>query len=296
MGNKHGKTKKNKKNGKKELGEAINAEVLFLEKNKDSGKCDVNRFLLPELLTQVKEETEKEPKLTINLTDTEKDTIVKILEAAKDKSLMEQPGPGPTVQEIEKLNELIEIFRSGRENVSALLTNCKTEVDKLGENECFEQSNIEFKLSKEEINLNLNENQSTETIVKNDDQGLRIPQEISVVSIQSIESLGNNDMSVLSVTFTQSEKTLNQPVDENENKYKLNNIESKNSLTKNNILFFLPKKSTENLEKLEKNDEPKKLEISSELSLSCSKNLNSIVDNYNIFGFNLFQHLFHEKS
>jgi Uri superfamily endonuclease len=207
---------------------------------------------------------------------------------------MEQPGP--TVQEIEKLNELIEIFRSGRENVSALLTNCETEVDKLGENECLEQSNIEFKLSKEEINLNLNENKSTETIVKNDNQALRIPQEISVVSIQSIESLGNNDMSVLSVTFTQSEKTLNQPDDEDENKDKLNKIESKNSLSKNNILFFLPKKSTENLEKLEKNDEPKKFEISSELSLSCSKNLNSIVDNYNTFGFNLFQHLFHEKS
>jgi hypothetical protein len=294
MGNKHGKTKKNKKNGKKELGEAINAKLLFLEKNQDSGNYDCKRFLLPELLTRVEQETEKEPKLTINLTDTEKDTIVKILEVAKDKSLMEQPGP--TVQEIEKLNELIEIFRSGRENVSALLTNCETEVDKLGENECFEQSNIEFKLSKEEINLNLNENKSTETIVKNDNQALRIPQEISVVSIQSIESLGNNDMSVLSVTFTQSEKTLNQPDDEDENKDKLNKIESKNSLSKNNILFFLPKKSTENLEKLEKNDEPKKFEISSELSLSCSKNLNSIVDNYNTFGFNLFQHLFHEKS
>ena len=295
MGNKHGKSKKNKKIEKKELGETY-TEILFDEINPDKLTSDRNKlcnckYHCLSSVGRIEQETEQQPKVTLDLTDIEKDTIIKILELAKNKSMMDQMGH--SVIEIEKVNELIEIFKSGKENISALLMNCEKENHELCRNECCEHSNIEFKLSKEENNLNSSKNKSTETIVTNDNQPGRIPNEISVVSIQSIESLGNNDVSVLSVTFTQSEKTLNQENDEDTKKDQMNKIDSKSSLSKSNIMFFLPKKSKENLEK---NDESKKMEILSKLSLSCSKNFTSIIDNYNSFGLNLFQHLFHEKS
>ena len=303
MGNKHGKLKI-RKNNQKKLKTANGYEKLGDEsKSKLPVGLDTFKSISYNCPCQyaVDEENKGEinlsviPKLIFDLSEKDKSTIINILETAKKENLLKQNQNDSDKLEMKKVDDLIQIFKSGSENLSALLTNSEDQVD---DELCDEQRCIEFILKN-------NENKPNGEVANSKDvEKLNLLPEISVISIQSIESLDNNETSVLSVSFTQSEKTFNNP-----DEIELMKCDSNASVTKkkSNILFYFPKNNkssdqTINSEILKNNE---KLETQSKLSLdlNCSskdylnsKNKHRIINDYNIFGVNLIEHLFHEKS